>query len=231
MASSFQGFSRDLLSFFKALAKNNNKAWFDEHRRDYQGLLIEPAKQFVAAMAPELQRLSKNVRAEPRVNGSIMRINRDTRFSKDKTPYKLNLSMIFPEGSEFDRQHPAFLMQVDATTLCIGAGLCGFSPEQLAGYRKAVVEKKSGQALQAAIHKVKKAGFPNLGGEHYKRVPRGFDPEHPNADLLRHAGLDIGRQEPLPEALFGKDAVAYCMGCFREVRPLQRWLVEALDVL
>ena len=229
MTSSFQGFSRDLPSFFRALAKNNNKAWFDQHHRDYQGLLMEPAKQFVAAMAPELRRLSRDLHAEPRVNGSIMRINRDTRFSKDKTPYKSNLSMIFPEGPEFDRHRPGFLMQVDATTLCIGAGLCGFSPEQLAGYRKRVVEKKSGRALRGAIDKAKKAGFPNLGGEHYKRVPRGFDPEHPNANLLRHAGLDIGRRQPLPDVLFSKDAVAYCIGCFRAVRPVQRWLVKALD--
>jgi uncharacterized protein (TIGR02453 family) len=231
MASSFPGFSRELPAFFRELGENNTKAWFDEHRQDYQRVFAEPAKQFVAAIEPKLRRISRDLQAEPRVNGSIMRVNRDTRFSKDKTPYKTNLSMIFPEGPTFDRARPAFLMQIDVTRLCIGAGQCAFSPEQLELYRGAVAHPKTGAALEKAISKAAESGYTNVGGKHYKRVPQGFDADDPRAELLRHAGLDVGTQRPLPNELFTADAVDYCVECFRKVRPVQKWLVEAFKGL
>ncbi len=226
--TTFAGFSRDLISFFQDLDANNEKSWLDQHRKEYQGLLMEPAKQFVAAMGAKLQGISKDIHAEPRVNGSIMRINRDVRFSKDKRPYKTNLAMIFPEGPEFDRARPSFLMQIDSESLCIGAGLCGFSPRQLEQYRGATANPGTGKALTKAIAQAAEAGFDRVGGKHYKRVPRGFDAEHPRGELLKHTGLDVGTRRPLPDELFAPDAVDYCVECFREVRPVQKWLVSAL---
>ena len=231
MASTFTGFSRELPEFFRELSKNNTKEWFDEHRQDYQRVFAEPAKQFVIVLESKLRRISKDIQAEPRVNGSIMRVNRDTRFSKDKTPYKTNLSMMFPEGPTFDRARPAFLMQIDATRLCIGAGQCVFSPEQLELYRGAVAHPKTGAALEKAIRQAAEAGYTNVHGKHYKRVPRGFDADDPRAELLKHAGLDVGTQRPLPDELFTADAVDYCVECFRKVRPVQKWLVAAFNGL
>ena len=75
-----------------------NKAWFDENRKRYEAVYLDPAKAFVAAIGPELQKVSPDIAAEPKVNGAIMRINRDIRFSKDKTPYKLNCSAIIAPG-------------------------------------------------------------------------------------------------------------------------------------
>ena len=227
--TAFPGFSRDLISFFQELGGNNEKAWLDQHRKEYQELLMEPAKQFVAAMGDKLRRMSKNIHAEPRVNGSIMRINRDVRFSKDKRPYKTNLAMIFPEGPEFDRARPSFLMQVDTGTLCIGAGLCGFSPKQLEQYRGAVTNPRRGNALKKAMAQAAEAGFDRVGGKHYKRVPRGFDADHPHAELLKHAGLDVGTRRRLPDELFTDDAVDYCVECFEKVRPVHEWLVSVLN--
>jgi hypothetical protein len=62
------------------------------------------------------------------------------------------------------------------------------------------------------------------GGETYKRVPRGFDPAHPNADLVRHKGIHLGSDEQLPDELFDERAVTYCMERFRVLRPLVQWL-------
>ena len=227
--TAFPGFSRDLIVFFQALEQHNEKAWFDQHRNEYQTLLMEPAKRFVAAMGEQLRRMSKDIHAEPRVNGSIMRINRDIRFSNDKRPYKTNLAMMFPEGPEFDRAQPSLLMQLDSGTLCIGAELCAFSPQQLEQYRGAVSNPRAGGALKKAIAQAAEAGFDRLGGKHYKRVPRGFDADHPHAELLKHAGLDVGTQRPLPKELFTNAAVDYCVGCFQKVRPVQKWLVSALN--
>ncbi len=84
--SKFSGFDPGLLAFLRDLGKNNDKKWFDAHRSEYESLYLEPAKRFVEAIGPGLAKISRELRAEPRVNGAIMRINRDTRFSNDKTP-------------------------------------------------------------------------------------------------------------------------------------------------
>ena len=86
MATAFDGFPKTATTFLKGLAKNNSKAWFDANRADYESGLLEPCKDFVVAIGPKLAKIAPDIHAEPKVSGSIMRINRDTRFSKDKTP-------------------------------------------------------------------------------------------------------------------------------------------------
>src|SRR5579862_1483254 len=95
----FEGFPRSGLEFLSGLAANNNKAWFEEHRNEYEKCLLEPAKDLVVDLGSKLQdQVSPNIQADPRFNGSIMRISRDIRFSKDKSPYKNWLGLWFWEG-------------------------------------------------------------------------------------------------------------------------------------
>src|SRR4051794_4151449 len=97
----FSGFSKDTLQFVAELRLNNEKAWFDENRPRYEAAWLEPAKRFVVALGERLKKkVSKTVQYEPKINGSIMRINRDTRFSKDKQPYKTHLDLWFWDGAE-----------------------------------------------------------------------------------------------------------------------------------
>jgi uncharacterized protein (TIGR02453 family) len=189
--------------------------------------MLEPAKQFVGAMQPALATISPGLRAEPRVGGSIMRVARDTRFSKDKTPYKTQLDMMFWEGGGRSKESPSFFMRIGVRTLGIGAGLYNFTPRQLERYRQAVAEEASGAALRDAIRAVSARGF-ELNEPHYKRVPQGFAANHPNGTLLRHAALYAWRSDPVPEALFGPGAVEYCRQLFVALRPIQAWLVEVL---
>ena len=223
----FAGFSRELLSFLVELEQNNNKAWFDQQCERYERLVLEPAKKFVAAMQPALATISPGLRGESRVGGSIMRVVRDNRFSKDKTPYKTHLDMMFWEGGGPSKESPSFFMRIGARTLGISAGLYNFTPEQLRRYRQAVAEEASGAALRDAIRAVSARGFePNE--PHYKRVPQGFPANHPNGTLLRYAALYAWRSDPVPEALFGSGAVKYCRQLFVALRPIQAWLVEVL---
>ncbi len=226
-ATAFEGFPRDLTGFFAALEKNNSKTWFDAHRADYEDLFVGPAKRFVAAMGPGLARISTAIRADPRINGSIMRINRDVRFSKDKRPYKAALHILFAEGGA-RQASPAFYFGLDAERAYLGGGLFGFRPEQMARYRAAAVDPKQGKVLAAAVAKVMAVPGMTLGGQHYKRVPRGFDADHANAELLKHAGLHAGISAPPPPEIFGPAAVDHCLAGFKRVRPLQKWLVDAV---
>lgn len=226
-ADTFVGFSRELTGFLAELEQNNNKAWFDENRERYERVMLGPAKGFVAAMRPALATITPELHAEPRVGGSIMRVARDTRFSKDKTPYKHHLDMMFWQGAGRSREAPCFFMRIGTHTLIVGAGLHSFTPDQLTRYRAAVADEAQGAALRDAIRAVTVRGLA-VNEPHYKRVPLGFAAGHPNAALLRHAALFASRSDPLPDALFGPGVVDYCRQLFVALRPIQAWLVETL---
>lgn len=222
---SFAGFSKQLPRFLAQLAKHNDRDWFERNRARYEAHYVQAAKDFVSAIGPELQKLAP-VRAEPRVNGAIMRINRDVRFSKDKRPYKDGLHLMFTEGK--GRDGAGFYLRIAAKELALGAGQFGFSAAQLTRYRKAVVDPKRGRALRAAFDKAAKSEEIEIGGRHYKRVPRGFDPDHPNAEWLLHKGLWAGISQPLPDALFGARCVSHVLRRFERLAPVQRWVAQAL---
>ena len=228
MGTAFTGFPRDSVKFLRALGKNNTAAWFKAHREDYEAALLEPCKDFVGAMAPHLAKISPGINAVPKVGKSIMRINRDTRFSKDKTPYKDWLGLWFWEGDGPSRECPGFYFGLGTTGFVIGAGMHMFGPAHLAIYRAAAGNATTGKALAAAVRKVEKKGY-EVGGAHYKKVPRGFAPDHANADLLRHNGLTAGRNVGLPDDLFGPDAARYCSGVFKDVAPVHHWLAGILS--
>ena len=224
----FAGFPKELPAFLKKLERNNNKAWFDAHRDDYEALYLEPAKAFASAMVPALRTVGKDITCEPRVNGAIMRINRDVRFSKDKTPYKTALHFRFPSGDPRDKGGSGLFLRVASNSLTVAGGAFGFDPKKLDRYRRAVVDPKQGKALRVAIDKVLKAGPYALSDPDLKRVPKGFDPEHPNAELLRFKGFYAHADLPMPKAIFGSQAVPHVIAHFKKLRPVQDWLCKAL---
>src|SRR5215469_3741506 len=138
-----------------------------------------------------LQTLSNGVRSDPRTDGKgvLMRLHRDTRFSPDKTPYHTYLSGLFWEGSQKKTERPAFGFRIEATGMALMTGIFTFPPPLLAAYREAVTDEHLGLALEDARDAVRSAGPYVVAGEAYKRVPAGYDPHHPRAALLRHAGL------------------------------------------
>ena len=149
---SFNGFFPETLNFYTELAAHNNKSWFETHRSDYEDYVLEPSRDFVVAVGERLRQLAPNVMADPRVNKSIFRIYRDTRFSKDKTPYKTHLALWFPinqGGAKFDQ--PGYYFHLEPGNLMLGAGNHGFSKPILRAYRDAVVDPKQGPSLAKAI--------------------------------------------------------------------------------
>jgi len=228
MAATFDGFPKTGTKFLKGLEKNNTKAWFDDNRADYEKGLLEPCKDFVAAMGPKLAKISPDIHAVPKVNGPLMRINRDTRFSKDKTPYKTYMGLWFWQGAGRSRECPGFYFGLSGDSITLGAGMHMFGPKQLAAYRDALVHPKRGPAGRKLYDKTAKLKGIDIGGSHYKKVPRGFDADHANADLLRHNALYFGFTTKVPKEMHDAAATDYCINVFKPVWPLQRWLVEAI---
>lgn len=224
-APSFSGFPKQTLTFFRNLAKNNDKLWFDSHREEYEKFVAAPSRDFVLALGDKLKRISPAVHADPRTNHSIFRINRDTRFSHDKTPYKTHLGIWFWEGARPRMECPGFYFHLEPTHLMLGVGIYLFPKDLLEVFRQAVVHPRHGPALTLAIAKVIKNKGYLLGGRHYKKTPQGFDASHPNAEYLLYNGFYGGVELPIPAEMHSPSLADFCFNHFNKMLPLHQWLL------
>ena len=228
----FEGFPVEAGQFLRDLRDNNNKEWFEANKKTYINALRTPAQAFVMAVGERLQDIiSPEVHYDTRTNGSgsLMRINRDVRFSKDKSPYKENLAMIWWQGPGKKMQNPAFGLQITPTGVGMMAGMFGFDKDQLALYRDAVDDDKKGKALESAVAKVQKAGNYELFGEALKKVPRGYDADHPRAEWLKYKGLYAHLREDLPQDVINSaDFVDVTVEHLLNMAPIQQWLAQVM---
>ncbi|MBT8199219.1 MAG: DUF2461 domain-containing protein [Acidimicrobiia bacterium] len=222
----FNGFPKQSISFLNELKKNNNRAWFEDNRSDYEAYVMAPSREFVEEMGKRFAGFDPEVLAEPKVNSSIRRINRDTRFSADKTPYKDHLDFYFPHRAFKGR--PLYAMRFNTETVGFGAGLFGFDDTMLARWRTRIDDDASGTSLARTLEKLKKAGFPPAG-QHWKKVPKGFAEDHPRADLLRHNGIYVGADIPIPTEFHTKALPTLAMRHFRKFRPVVDWVTDMID--
>jgi uncharacterized protein (TIGR02453 family) len=224
MKSTFNGFPKECITFYKNLARNNSKQWFEEHRHEYEDHVLAPAREFVQAMGDTLVRLSPGINADPRTDKSIFRIYRDVRFSKDKRPFKTNLAIWFWEGSGPRMECSGYYFHLEPGTLMLGTGMYMFPRHMLKEYRDSVIHPKYGPAFDKAVKGVLKKGPYGLGGEHYKKVPRGYPADHKNSEYLLYNGLWAGMEVPVPREFFSSGLVAYCVKHYTDMAPLHAWL-------
>lgn len=222
----FPGFPAETAKFLTGLTNNNSKTWFDAHRADYDAYYVEPAKSFVAAIGPRLQRISPSIAFEPKVNGSLFRINRDVRFSKDKTPYKNHIDLWFWHGDRRGWGAPGFFFRMYADRLILGSGMHKFEKPQLEAYRNAVIDDRAGKALAKTVDKVRAAGPYEIGGATRKTVPRGFDVGHARASFLLHDGLSASLDAEPGKVVETPQFLDYCLGHFKAMAPISRWLLD-----
>ena len=226
---SFTGFPKQSVDFLAKLKTNNEKQWFDDNREVYDNFVMEPAREFVAAMGEKLQKIAPKIVADPRINQSIFKIHRDVRFSPDKTPFKTHLGIFFWEGSRKKMENSGFYFHIEPPVLLLGAGIYIFPKSHIDEYRNSVVHPKHGPALTAAIKEVTGNGELALDGKHYKKTPRGFDPAHENAEYLLYDGLSVYLSDPIPHDIFSPGIVDYCFDKFRKMLPLHQWLVKMTE--
>lgn len=226
--ATFSGFTKETVSFFRSLKRNNTREWFEANRDVYEKHVMAPAKAFVTAMGPGLKRISPNIVAAPKVNKSIFRLNRDTRFNKDKSPYKPNLGIYFWEGPLSRMESPGFYVHLEPPTFMIAGGYYVFPEWLILPFRKAVVHPKHGKDLAAILKKVAGMKGFEIGGQHYKRVPAGLDASHPNAGLLLHNGIHAGIEMGIPKEFFSAKLVDYCLAKIEPLVPLHRWCAALL---
>jgi len=243
-ANAFAGFTRETIRFFEGLRRHNDREWFEKHRAIYEAHVMEPAKAFVTAVGARLKTGSlgaprldtrkpggakvPRLIAAPQVNKSIFRLNRDTRFSPDPSPYKTNLGLFWWEGPRERMESPGFYFHLEPPTALFSVGSYMIPKPARERYRRAVVDPKRGRELALIITGLKKIEGAEIGGQHYKRVPAGNDPAHPNAELLKHTGLYVWIEGPIPEELFSARLADLAAKHFESFLPLYRWLVKSL---
>lgn len=227
MTSGFTGFPTGTVTFFEELSAHNERAWFEANKARYEADVLDPARSFVSAMGQRLAPLAPGIVADGRTNRSVFRIYRDTRFSKDKTPYKTHLGLWLWEGDRPRMECSGFYFHLEPPKLMVGAGLYQFSKPMLQAYRDAVDEDPAGGELAAIAADLVASGA-TLGGQSYARVPNGYAKDHPRADLLRHGGLYAGIEVPIPPELHQPALVDWCAERFERLVPLHRWLNQMI---
>lgn len=219
-------FSQDTLQYFSDLAENNHRDWFEHNRKRYEKSVLQPARDFVLEMGQRLKKIAPNLRAVPRVDHSIFRIHRDVRFSKDKSPYKTFLGMFFWDDRLKKLESPGFYLHVEPVQLMLGCGVYNLAGDALTRFRDALVDQEMGERFRQIVDELPPQV--TLGRSHYKRVPKGYDPDHPNARYLLFNGCYSSWEIDIPEHFIKEDFVDFAFEHFRAVSPLHRWLVDVL---
>jgi uncharacterized protein (TIGR02453 family) len=221
-------FSRGLLRFLRELESHNNRAWFTRNREHYEAEVREPALAFVRAMASRVEKLSPHLVASDRKNGgSLMRIHRDVRFSRDKKPYKTNLGIQFRHESGKDVHAPGLYFHIDPRSVFLGVGMWRPDADALAAVRKGIDEDPKG--WKRASRGKRFRDYWGLSGESLKRAPLGYPVDHPwIEDLKRKDHIAIC---PLTTRdVTRPDLVEFVATRFRRGKPYLAWLAEAVGL-
>ena len=198
----FRGWSDEALEFYEGLEADNTKTYWTKHKAVYDELVLAPMQALIAELAPTWG------------EGKVFRPYRDVRFSKDKTPYKTNLGARVGGG----------YVQLDANGLMVGSGRFHLDSAEVARFRQGIDDETSGQALASIVTAARKKGYDVNSHDELKSVPRGFDKDHPRAELLRYKGLIVWRRWE-PAAWLGTPAAKKRItDTFEAAKPLNAWL-------
>ena len=219
----FEGFADRDGRFFQALAKNQRREWFALHRAEYDHGWHAPMTALLAEVRERIEPLFAH---EPLAKPKVFRIHRDVRFSKDKSPYKTHIGgYIAIDGAGHGPSAPAALyVHVGARERFVVAGQYMMDGGQLARFRKAVVDERQGDVLAGLLRGLTRAGFGLGSHDTLQRVPRGFDADHPRADLLKRKGLIVTFPAPPPALLVSRTLVGWLVTHTKRAVPLVEWL-------
>ena len=221
-------FSNELFKFLRQLERNNNREWFEKNKERYVEHVRDPMLAFIADFAPLLRRTTPYLVADPRPHGgSMFRIYRDTRFSKDKRPYKTWIAARFGHVRGKDVHSPCFYLSIGLTGVYAGSGIWHPDGDSLARIRGAIVDQPakwkrsmSGKEFRETLE---------LGGDSLKRPPRAFDPDHPLVeDLKRKDFVALAKLDR--KAVCAPDFVDRYTTTCRAAVPFLKFLAEALDI-
>lgn len=227
--SSFKGLPKDFFAFFRELAENNNKAWFEENKQRYRDSVVSPLSDFMTAMAPRVAKISKHIVVDPRPNGgSMFRIYRDVRFAKDKRPYKENAGVHFRHAAGRDAHAPGFYMHFDTKEIFFGGGIWMAEPDALNRIRRTIADKPKSWK-KVVEDKAFTKSFDGVRGDALVRPPKGFDPDHAYINDIKRKSF-FAMHAATPKLAQSAALVDEVEAALKAARPLMKFLCEVLDV-
>ena len=221
-------FSDKTFKFLRALARNNSREWFNDHRKDYEAHLKGPFQRLITDLEPDLLAISPHYRADPRGNGgSLFRIHRDTRFSNDKTPYKTWGGARFFHARSKQVPAPSFYLHVQPGNSFLGAGIWHPEPDVQRRIREFLADNPAGwtKAVQAPAFRRRY----EMWGESLVRPPRGFPADHPLIEDIKRKDFVASRHLD-DEVLLGAGVVGAIEAELVALAPLVDYLCAALDL-
>jgi uncharacterized protein (TIGR02453 family) len=223
-------FTNKTFGFLKDLAANNDREWFKANQERYEAEVREPAIDFIEDFADKLYKVSPHFVADPRKQGgSLFRIHRDTRFSKDKTPYKTHTGMHFRHVATKEDVHaPGFYLHIEPGESWVGVGLWQPSTEHARSIRAAIADDPAGWK-KAAYGKRFTDRFELGDGNKLQRLPKEFDPEHPFAEDLKRRDFTAGgrlTQKQVTSDTLLQDFTDMCM----RAKPFIGFLSNAIGI-
>jgi len=221
-------FDSSLFAFLKDLAAHNDRAWFAENKPRYEEHVKEPLLAFIADVAEPLGKVSPHFRADPRpVGGSMFRIHRDTRFSRDKSPYKTHASAQFRHVTGKNAHAPCYYLHLEPGRVFVGAGIWHPDGPAATRIRAAIVDDPAGWKKAVGGARFRKQW--SLEGDSLKRPPRGVDREHALLDDLKRKDFIAVRtftQKDVCAPGFLKEFAGAC----RTSAPFVRFVTEGMGL-
>lgn len=213
--------SNDMIPFLVALDGNNNREWFQANKKRYEAAIKEPSLAFIDALSVPMTEVSPHLKVIAKSQGgSLFRIYRDVRFSKDKRPYKTHVAMRF----DHELGGPGAYFQVSPGHASIGIGMFMVDKDRLAQLRDAVIADPDGFAK--AKSDIQALGFDWYGDNALKRGPKGYPKEHPHMDALKRKSWAFVRDIPI-EHILEDDFHERLAGYYDEAMPMMRFMADA----
>ena len=205
-------FGAETFAFLRQLAENNNRQWFQQNKKRYEEHVKDPAIRFIIDFEPLLREITRQFTADPRpVGGSLFRIYRDVRFSKDKGPYKTNTGIQFRHNLGKDVHAPGYYLHLEPRNVFAAVGIWHPDSTTLGKIRDAIIEDPSGWK-RVVKGKSFRSRF-ELSGNSLRRAPKGYDPSHPLiGDLKRRdfIGITTLTQKAVGSPEFPQDFAEIC---------------------
>lgn len=221
-------FGPEFLGFLTDLRKHNDRAWFQVHKDRYEAVVRDPFLRFIADLGPRLGTLNLPFVADPSpVGGSMMRIYRDVRFSRDKSPYKTAVAAHFSLAARKSAAFPALYLHLEPGKSSVGGGIWRPEPPTLRKIRNAIV-RDSQRWQRITSHRAFRSTY-TMSGDSLKRLPAGFDPDHPSAADLKRKDFIVGSRLDDRE-ITSRDFVASVIARYKTALPFMRFLAESVGV-
>ncbi len=221
-------FTKQTFTFLSSLAAHNERVWFEEHKQEYEDFVRTPALDFIGDMSDEMPAISRHFLAQPKkVGGSLMRVQRNLRFSKDKTPYKTNIGIQFRHEVGKDVHAPGYYLHIEPGECFLAIGLWRPEADELFRIRRAIVEHPDAWGA-ARDDKDFREHF-TLEGNSLANAPRGFARDHPLVEDLKRKDF-IGMAALSEAAVTSKKLRPLVVERFRQAAPYMEFLCKALGL-